>query len=98
MSKVLKWINRYIVGILISLGLLIAFSFLVYTSANGISRTNTVEAFIGGGLSYVPILIGLWILSNRIKEKKAMVSKILKGLVFFVSFVMIASVLSAIFL
>jgi len=74
-KKMILFMKKNIVKILIALGVISAGMFAVYTQKNNIPTQNTWEGFIGVALFNVPILTGTWIASERMKERRSTLSK-----------------------
>ncbi len=86
-------IKNNIEKILIALGFVLMIIYSIYTKKNNISTSNTWAGVIGVLLYYLPILSGLWMISNKIKQKRKIISKAIK---FFVGFSLFVIVLAAI--
>lgn len=82
-KNVMLKIKEKIDKVLIIIGFVLLVLFILYTKKNNISTSNTWEAYIGFVLFYLPLLSGVWILSNKIKEKKRRLSIILKVFICF---------------
>lgn len=69
--------------VLIILGLVLFLSFGLYTKINNISTDNTWVAYLGMVICGTPLFCGLWLLSNKIRERKRAVSRIIKIFIIF---------------
>ena len=84
-KKMTLFIKKHIEKILMALGVILLTLFAVYTQKSNIPTQNTWAAFIGFVLFYAPFLTGLWIVSEKIKEKRKTLGMILKGFIIFAS-------------
>ena len=82
-KKMILFIKKHIVKILIAIGIISVVLFIVYTQLNNIPTKNTWAAFIGFILFYAPVLTGAWIASEKMKEKRKTFSIVIKGIIIF---------------
>ena len=69
------FMKKHIEKILITVGMILLMLFIVYMQKNSI---NTWETFIGFALSYFLLVPGMWIVSEKMKEKRKTLSIIIK--------------------
>ena len=95
--EMILFMKKHIEKILIALGVVLLVLFILYTQKNNIPTSNTWEALIGFALFYIPFLSGVWIASEKIKEKRKTFSIILKGFTIFACISLVGSFIAFLF-
>ncbi len=72
------FIKKHIEKILIALGTIIIVFVIMYSAVNNNSSIINLEAVIGIALSYSLIVPGMWIASEKMKEKRKKLSIFIK--------------------
>jgi len=79
-KKMILFIKKHIEIVLIALGILVLMLFAIYIVVENSKIINTWEgvAVVGFGLSYSLLVPGMWIASEKMKEKWKTLSIIIK--------------------
>ena len=96
-KKMILFMKKHIEKILMTLGVILYALFAVYTQNNNIPTQNTWAAAIGIVLFYAPVLTGMWIASEKMKEKRKTFSKILKGFIIFACLSLVSGFIAFLF-
>ena len=82
-------LKKHIDKILIILSFILLYFFIFYTEINNIATGNTWAGHIGIAIFGGPLLSGLWLLRNNIKNKNQVASRIIKIFVIFFTLVFV---------
>jgi len=72
------FMKKHIEKVLIAAGTILIMFTVIYTLLNSISVVHSWEGFLGVALSYALIVPGVWIVSEKIKEKYKALSVFIK--------------------
>jgi len=77
-KKMILFMKKHIEKVLIAAGTIVIMLSIVYTLLNSISIVHTWEGFMGVALSYAMLVPGMWIASEKMKEKIKTLSVFIK--------------------